>query len=630
MAAKQVKLNTLDFENVVAIINSLDYAMVYVNSDFKVAIVNNKAKKLIKSVKKGEPIEVNTDFFDYFTKDEIKKIKSILLKVSRREQHSEIVSTLSSEDDKQGTLRKVVYSPVLNNLNQVIGFTYQIFDLTNSNDTDKYELITKVGRIGYWYYKPNIDEFYLSESLIELLNLKDNEVPRKLDDWLNYLDNGSKIIFLDFISNVLKNPNKIFEADITLSFVSDGIESLCIRGYFPTTSANTGIKILGSMIDVSSRKLNINNLSTALERYRNIFDNSSEMYIIIGADGKVKAYNKLASIHTRKYLNKDLMLDRNISDYLLESDKKDFLNSIKTAFTGQTTILERKYSNNGEELWYEYRFIPLRDKSEKYKEVFIEAYDITKRKLDEEKLRESEARLNDYSYELEQINKRKDKFFSLVAHDLRSPFTGLLGLAEVLNSTIDTMSVEDIREVAKQIHLSAKQIYNLLENLLEWSRLQRGITKYFKVDIPVKNLVDKIINLYSNNAAQKSITLESKIPPETIIKADMNMFELVIRNLISNAVKFTKHGGKVTVEYQRTEDYDNIIVKDTGVGMSQENAKKLFEIDRDYITKGTGGETGTGLGLILCKEHLDKNGGKISVTSKKGEGSTFIVSFPRV
>lgn len=630
MAAKQIKLNTLDFENVVAIINSLDYAMIYVDSDFKVAIVNNKAKKLIKSVKKGEPIEVNTDFFDYFTKDEIKKIKSILLKVSRREQHSEIVSTLSSDDDKQTTLRKVVYSPVLNNLNQVIGFTYQIFDLTNSNDTDKYELITKVGRIGYWYYKPNIDEFYLSESLIELLNLKDNEVPRKLDDWLNYLDNGSKIIFLDFISNVLKNPNKIFEADVTLSFVSDGIESLCIRGCFPTTSANTGIKILGSMIDVSSRKLNINNLSTALERYRNIFDNSSEMYIIIGTDGKVKAYNKLSSIHTRKYLNKDLMLDRNISDYLLESEKKDFLNSIKTAFTGQTTILERKYSNNGEELWYEYRFIPLKDKSEKYKEVFIEAYDITKRKLDEEKLRESEARLNDYSYELEQINKRKDKFFSLVAHDLRSPFTGLLGLAEVLNSTIDTMSVEDISEVAKQIHLSAKQIYSLLENLLEWSRLQRGITKYFKVDIPVKNLVDKIINLYSNNATQKSITLESKIPPETIIKADMNMFELVIRNLLSNAVKFTKHGGKVTVEYQRTENYDNLIVKDTGVGMTQENAKKLFEIDRDYITKGTGGETGTGLGLILCKEHLDKNGGKIEVTSKKGEGSTFIVSFPRV
>ncbi len=628
MAAKQIKLNAIDFENVVAIINSLDHAMVYINSDFKVVLVNDKARELIKSFKKREPIDVNTDFFDYFSKDEIKRIKSILLKISRKESYSEISNF--TDDNSKTITKKIIYSPVINEMNQVIGFTYQIYDLNNSGNNDKYKLITKVGRIGYWYYKPNTDEFYLSDSLVELMNLKENEIPRKLEDWLNYLDNGSKVAFLEFISNVLKNPNKIFEVDITLSFISDSTENLCVRGYFPSNPGNNGLKILGSMIDVSTRKKNISTLNTALERYRNIFDNSSELYIIIGTDRKVKAFNKLASYHINKYLKKELSVDKDISEFFLDVEKKDFLDAIKTAFTGQTTIIERKYTNGADDIWYEFRFIPLKDKSEKYKEIFIEAYDITKRKLDEEKLRESEARLNNYSFELEQINKRKDKFFSLVAHDLRSPFTGLLGLAEVLNSTIDTMSVEDIREVAKQIHMSAKQIYNLLENLLEWSRLQRGVTKYFKVDIPVRNLVDKIINLYNNNAAQKNITIQSRIPPETIIKADMNMFELVIRNLISNAVKFTKHGGSVTIEYERTDDYDNIIVKDTGVGLSQENVDKLFEIDRDYVTKGTGGETGTGLGLILCKEHLDKNGGKISATSIKGKGSTFIVSFPRL
>ncbi|MCX7833635.1 MAG: ATP-binding protein [Ignavibacteria bacterium] len=627
MAAKQIKYNAIDYDNLVAIVNSMDCAFVYVNNEFKIVLANNQAKELIRNVKKGEPIEVNTDFFDYFSKEDIKKVKSILLKISRKEQHIEIMPFITK--DKKSILKKVVYSPVFNDLNQVIGFTYQIFDQNEAIITEKYKLLTKVGRIGYWYYKPNTDEFYLSESLLELLNLKENEIPKKLNDWLNYLENGSKIVFLDFISNVLKHPNKIYEVEVNLSFISYGVESICIRGYFPTNSGSNGLKIIGSMTDVTNRNQSISSLNTALERYRNIFDNSSELYIIISSDGKVKAYNKLASLFTRKFHNKDLILDSNITEYLMESEREDFLNAIKTAFTGQMSIIERKYNNDGDDLWYEFRFIPLKDKSEKYKEIFIEAYDITKRKKDEEKLRESEARLNDYSNELEQINKRKDKFFSLVAHDLRSPFTGLLGLAEVLNSTIDTMSVEDIREVAKQIHMSAKQIYNLLENLLEWSRLQRGITKYFKVDIPVKNLVDKIINLYSNNAAQKNIKLESKIPPETIIKADMNMFELVVRNLISNAVKFTKHGGTVTVEYQKTSEYDNIIVKDTGVGMSEENARKLFEIDRDYVTKGTGGETGTGLGLILCKEHLDKNGGKISVKSKKGEGSTFVVSFPR-
>ncbi len=624
MAAKQIRLNVIDYENLVAIINSLNHAIVYVNSDFKVALVNDKAKKLIKKVKNEEPIEINTDFFDYFKKDEIKKIKSILLKVSRREQHSEIVNFNNNSEDK-----RIVYSPVVNDLQQVIGFTYQIFDVNNAKEEEKYKLVSKIGRLGYWYYKPNTDEFYIDDSLVKILNLKENELPKKLNDWLNFLENGSKLIFLEFVSGVLKNPNKVYEIDVTLNFISNGTENLCIRGYFPVNSSKNGLIIEGTMLDISARKLNINTLNSALDRYRNIFDNTSELYIIISSDKKIKSFNKLATYHTNKYVGKDLVVDTDISEYFLESDKKDFMDAIDTAFTGKTTILERKYSNGEQGLWYEFRFIPLKNKSEKYKEVFIEAYDITKRKMDEEKLRESEARLNNYSIELEQINKRKDKFFSLVAHDLRSPFTGLLGLAEVLNSTIDTMSVEDIREVAKQIHMSAKQIYNLLENLLEWSRLQRGITKYFRVDIPVKNLVDKIVNLYSNNAAQKNIVVESKVPPETIIKADINMFELVIRNLISNAVKFTKHGGSVVIEYEKTKDYDNIIVKDTGVGLSQEKVKKLFEIDRDYVTKGTGGETGTGLGLILCKEHLDKNDGKISVTSKKGEGSTFVVSFPR-
>lgn len=625
MAAKQIKLDVIDYENLVAIINSLNHAIVYVNSDFKVALVNDKAKKLIKKVKNEEPIEVNTDFFDYFKKEEIKKIKSILLKVSRREQYSEIVNFNNNSEEK-----KIVYAPVVNVLQQVIGFTYQIFDVNNAKEEEKYKIISKIGRLGYWHYKPNTDEFYIDDNLVKILNLKSNELPKKLNDWLNFLDNGSKLIFLEFVSGVLKNPNKVYEIDVTLNFISNGTENLCIRGYFPLNNNKNGIIIEGTMLDISARKLNINTLNSALDRYRNIFDNTSELYIIISSDKKIKAFNKLATYHTNKYVGKDLVVDTDIGEYFLESDKKDFMDAIDMAFTGKTMILERKYSNGEQALWYEFRFIPLKNKSEKYKEVFIEAYDITKRKMDEEKLRESEARLNNYSIELEQINKRKDKFFSLVAHDLRSPFTGLLGLAEVLNSTIDTMSVEDIREVAKQIHMSAKQIYNLLENLLEWSRLQRGITKYFRVDIPVKNLIDKIVNLYSNNAAQKNIIVKSKVPPETIIKADINMFELVIRNLISNAVKFTKHGGSVVIAYQKTKDYDNIIVKDTGVGLSQENVKKLFEIDRDYVTKGTGGETGTGLGLILCKEHLDKNGGKISVTSKKGEGSTFVVSFPRI
>jgi len=244
------------------------------------------------------------------------------------------------------------------------------------------------------------------------------------------------------------------------------------------------------------------------------------------------------------------------------------------------------------------------------------------------KIKESEMKLEKNTRELEHINLRKDKFFSLVAHDLRSPFTGLLGLAEILASNTGNLSAEDVREISNQIFQSSKQIFTLLENLLEWSRIQRGKINYIKADLPVKPLIDRIIKLYYHNLNQKNLTPINRVNEFSVIRADLYMTELIIRNLLSNAVKFSNFGGLIFFDFKQVPGYNQIIVTDTGVGISEENIRKLMQIDKNYTAKGTLGETGTGLGLILCKEHLDKNGGKIEVKSQLGKGTVIIVSFP--
>ncbi|MBN1632709.1 MAG: PAS domain-containing protein [Ignavibacteria bacterium] len=308
--------------------------------------------------------------------------------------------------------------------------------------------------------------------------------------------------------------------------------------------------------------------------------------------------------------------------YIYPDDLKKVLNAIKKCVTDNSPVnLEFRYLKNKKTLSYcrlTAKYLKNNGSSGKLISIIT---DITR-------IKEYELKLEKKTKELEHINLRKDKFLSMVAHDLRSPFTGLLGLAEILSINSDTLSKEDVKEISNQIHQSSKQIFNLLENLLEWSRIQRGKINYVKVDLQLKNLVDKIINLYHHNANQKNLTIINRISGDVVIKADLYMTELIFRNLLSNAVKFSKFGGFIYFDYASVPGYHQITVADTGIGISEENIKKLMQIDKNYTSKGTGGETGTGLGLILCKEHLDKNGGKIEVVSELGKGSSFIISFP--
>jgi signal transduction histidine kinase len=244
-------------------------------------------------------------------------------------------------------------------------------------------------------------------------------------------------------------------------------------------------------------------------------------------------------------------------------------------------------------------------------------------------IKNAEIKLRQARRILQEANDAKDKFFSILAHDLKNPFNSLLGLSEILVEDFDKLANYEKLNMVKRIHGTSESAYALLENLLDWSRLQRGSMHLEPESTNLKQLVDDVIALSFLQAHNKNIALHTEIKDELRVFADPNMLKTIIRNLVSNAIKFTMPGGYVKISGHSDEWSTHIKVEDNGIGMSTEACKKLFSISEKNKTYGTNDESGTGLGLIICQEFAIKNKGDIEVSSHEGRGSTFTVILPK-
>ena len=229
---------------------------------------------------------------------------------------------------------------------------------------------------------------------------------------------------------------------------------------------------------------------------------------------------------------------------------------------------------------------------------------------------------------LKELNATKDKFFSIIAHDLRSPLNQLLRLSEILQKEIEDEKANDAIKLAKLINESAKSGRLLLENLLEWSRSQTGTINYNPEQLNLKKITDEVLELNENNASQKDISLQNNLPKNCIAYADGNMIRTILRNLISNGIKFTYKGGKILLDAKKAKGKIIYSISDNGIGIKSDDIEKLFRIDINPKTIGVSQEKGTGLGLILCKEFIEINDGEIWVESEYNKGSTFFFSIP--
>ncbi|WP_207690445.1 hybrid sensor histidine kinase/response regulator [Desulfonema limicola] len=273
----------------------------------------------------------------------------------------------------------------------------------------------------------------------------------------------------------------------------------------------------------------------------------------------------------------------------------------------------------------------LSDTPDKVKGLKTGAVDyISKPFKKEEVLARIETHLNICSQKkkLKEVNAQKDDFFSIIAHDMRNIFNGLTGTSWLISEAVNNDNYQNMKTLAKRMNESSENAYSLLENLLKWSRLQKDCIKYEPQRISINELVSRVVNNFKANAHMKTITLSYSVPPDTWAVADINMTDIIMRNLVSNAVKFTEKGGRVSIYAKNTGDYIEISVCDTGTGICEQDFHKIMRIDVKYKKEGTEGEQGTGMGLLLCKDFIEKNQGTIKIKSKPGIGSEFTIRLP--
>lgn len=238
-------------------------------------------------------------------------------------------------------------------------------------------------------------------------------------------------------------------------------------------------------------------------------------------------------------------------------------------------------------------------------------------------LKHSKTKLLEKNEQLKELNATKDKLFSIISHDLRNPFHAIIGFSDLVLDKLEKEDYENVKLFSKQINTSARLTYNLLCNLLYWSNHQRGKLKYFPEELNIIQIVESVLDILRLNYQEKNISVSILIEPNIKVIADKFMLETILRNLISNAIKYTPELGEIKIVAYQLENFVNVSVEDNGVGMNKNQLNTLFNIESNTSTPGTNKEKGTGLGLVICKEFVEKHDGQISVESETDKGSKF-------
>lgn len=278
--------------------------------------------------------------------------------------------------------------------------------------------------------------------------------------------------------------------------------------------------------------------------------------------------------------------------------------------------------------WYSVSVNRILDLEETVNGNLIVLRDITNRKALETETRNLIAELHHSQKDLVELNAQKDKLMSIIAHDLRTPFHQILSFARMLSEDLELFSEDEIKTMADGILQAGNQGAGILEDLLAWARTQRNSTESLPTAINPANILGEIIPVFSLACKDKNLSIRITGDADALVIANKNMLAIIFRNLIANAVKFSHPGGEILLKIRKGKDMHSIEVIDSGIGIPENDIPKLFNIDVKYSRTGTTGESGTGLGLILCKDLVNRNKGELDVKSLPGKGSTFIVKLP--
>jgi|GEM_PF-1666848 PAS domain S-box-containing protein len=397
----------------------------------------------------------------------------------------------------------------------------------------------------------------------------------------------------------------------------EGIDFWIAVDVFPVEIDNE-LMIQAVIEDITDQKTAENIIRTSEEKYRMLFE--IQKTAIVLSDYKTGKILDCNSAATRLYgYSREEFLNRYLPD-LAENSEEAKRNLDKDISERPVVLLKRNHKKkDGTVFQVE---ITRACYSWRSRNVVVTVInDITERINLENQQRE-------YTEKLSKLNENKNKLFSIIAHDLRNPFQGLLGYFELLNSNYESFSDNEKNLLIKELFVSVKTVYSFLNNLLLWARIQSGRMLINPEDLKIKQVINDIIPVMKLNIQNKDIELQDNINEEARVFADAESLKIIMLNIITNAIKFTPRKGKIYLEASTDENTTCIKVKDNGIGIPEEVLSKLFDISERKSRPGTENERGSGFGLTLCKELLEKNSGSISIQSKTGEGTTFTVSLP--
>ena len=379
--------------------------------------------------------------------------------------------------------------------------------------------------------------------------------------------------------------------------------------------------VCGIVHEISERKKFLEELKISEEKFATVFNYSPDVIILTSmADGRIieinDSVNRLSGFSREEVIGKTTVE----LDYWVNLDHRaQYLHHLakhKRIINFETEIRRRNREPFAALVSGE--VITLHGDTC----VLSVIHDISERKATEKNQQENETRLRE-------LNATKDKFFSIIAHDLKSPFNSIIGFSNLLIEQVREQDYDGIESYAEIIQRSSNRAMNLLKNLLDWSRVQTGRMEFNPEYLEIVHLINDEILMFSDLAKHKSITISGKLPRNAPVFADRQMVSTIIRNLLSNALRFTKPGGMITISLTDHPEYVEISVADTGIGMKHQLLEKLFRIDESFSTPDTGNERGTGLGLILCHEFIIQHEGTIRAESTQNKGSVFHFSLPK-
>ncbi len=375
--------------------------------------------------------------------------------------------------------------------------------------------------------------------------------------------------------------------------------------------------------EVAERRRAEQALSRTEETFSNAINNTTEAIALFDADDGLVVWNEAYTKHWRgpneKLIKPDVKIEELVRARVKEGEAPEAIGREKEYITERMAL----HHSPGVQLEIQRkdRWFILRESRTREGGRVVVITDITEQKSAERKLEVQRD-------ELQILNQQKNTFFSIISHDLKGPFNSLLGYSRILSGEDMTIGPDKMAEYGRAVNTSAEQVFKLLENLLEWSRLQMDQLEFEPTTIDLKEIIDVNLGLFAPIAQEKSVLLTGDDIQSLHVFADAQSVHTVVRNLVNNAIKFTPAKGNVTVSVRCNKMWAEIEISDTGVGISSSRAERLFRLDEKTSTVGTSGETGTGLGLHLCKELIEKQGGEIRFKSTEGAGSTFHITLP--